>query len=381
MKTMKKEQKPMVSFIIPVYNREEAVVYCVKSVCNLNYKNIEIIVVDDGSTDNTLYECKKLASKDCRIRIITQQNAGVSKARNNGMAAAKGEYITFIDSDDIILPDYLDDISDESLADIDTFRFGRSGGKIRKGKLVYWKNKYKNARVIKGTKNIFYYLYSENNPYKNTVYNCISYLFSSSIIRSYNLHFDESVDLGEDQIFVMDYLAKSDSLFYNLNRLYLCVDSNISINHLSLKWRSCEQHLHNIFENYRSLDDAYKHSGVEAVHLYAIDYLLDRPISKIFVQYCLKGAALNNKELVDFINKQIRPIYLNRQNDVEKISDSNVRFVAKMLITQGTMAALEHTNILINRKLRSQRSFVGKLKTVVYKIKFVLTHKRSIVNL
>jgi glycosyltransferase involved in cell wall biosynthesis len=88
------------SIIVPVYNVEEYILECVQSLCNQTLKDIEIIVVDDGSTDNSINIVKEF--KDKRIKIVTQQNGGLSSARNTGMKVAKGEYITFVDSDDYI---------------------------------------------------------------------------------------------------------------------------------------------------------------------------------------------------------------------------------------------------------------------------------------
>lgn len=92
----------LISVIIPVYNVENYVVNCVKSVCNQTYTNLEIILVDDGSTDKSGSICEQLSSQDDRIRVIHKKNGGLSDARNAGILISSGEYITFIDSDDIV---------------------------------------------------------------------------------------------------------------------------------------------------------------------------------------------------------------------------------------------------------------------------------------
>lgn len=90
------------SIIVPVYNAEQHLDKCVNSILNQTEKNIEIILVDDGSKDNSLQICNKFKKKDGRIKVIHQNNAGVSVARNHGMNIAKGKYIGFVDSDDWI---------------------------------------------------------------------------------------------------------------------------------------------------------------------------------------------------------------------------------------------------------------------------------------
>lgn len=94
--------KKKISIIVPIYNSEKYLVKCVKSICNQTYKNIEIILVNDGSTDNSNELCDKLALQDERIIVIHQENKGQASARNAGLNICTGEYIGFVDSDDYI---------------------------------------------------------------------------------------------------------------------------------------------------------------------------------------------------------------------------------------------------------------------------------------
>ena len=95
----------MISIIIPVYNAANYLQDTVQSVLNQDYQDMEIILVNDGSTDHSLALCKEMQLKDTRIKVIDQKNAGVSVARNNGMKASKGEYLLFIDADDLLEKD------------------------------------------------------------------------------------------------------------------------------------------------------------------------------------------------------------------------------------------------------------------------------------
>lgn len=96
--------KGMVSVIIPVYNREQYIEECVHSVQAQTYQNFEILLIDDGSTDNSLAVCQALAEKDNRIHLLHGEHQGVSAARNLGLSAVEGEYVFFLDSDDVIYP-------------------------------------------------------------------------------------------------------------------------------------------------------------------------------------------------------------------------------------------------------------------------------------
>ena len=100
--------KPFISVIIPVYNSEHSIKRCVDSVTVQNYQNFELILVDDGSKDGSGAMCDNFAAQDNRVHIIHQKNAGAGAARNAGLTMAKGEYIVFVDSDDMIRQGYFE---------------------------------------------------------------------------------------------------------------------------------------------------------------------------------------------------------------------------------------------------------------------------------
>ena len=105
---MIKDKNSLVSVIVPIYKVEDYLDECVKSIIDQTYKNIEIILVDDGSPDHCPQKCDEWVKKDLRIRVVHKQNGGLSSARNAGLDVAKGEYIAFVDSDDFITPDYVE---------------------------------------------------------------------------------------------------------------------------------------------------------------------------------------------------------------------------------------------------------------------------------
>ena len=94
--------KPLISVIVPIYKVEKYLNKCVDSIINQTYKNLEIILVDDGSPDSCPDICDKYEKKDNRVKVIHKKNGGLSDARNAGLDIANGEYISFIDSDDEI---------------------------------------------------------------------------------------------------------------------------------------------------------------------------------------------------------------------------------------------------------------------------------------
>ena len=94
--------QPLISIIVPVYNAEKYLRYCVDSIINQTYRNLEIILVDDGATDRSPEICDEYAAKDPRITVIHQSNGGIGKAQNSGLDAAHGDYIAFADNDDML---------------------------------------------------------------------------------------------------------------------------------------------------------------------------------------------------------------------------------------------------------------------------------------
>lgn len=109
---MKDNEEIRVSIIVPVYNTEKYLVQCIESIINQTHKNLEIILVDDGSKDNSGKIADEYALKDNRIKVIHKKNAGVSSARNAGIDAATGEYICFSDADDYLMEDYVEYLLD-----------------------------------------------------------------------------------------------------------------------------------------------------------------------------------------------------------------------------------------------------------------------------
>lgn len=117
-------KKPTISIVIPVYNAQSYISRTINSVINQTFKDFEIIIIDDGSTDDSLQICKEIIAFDNRISLYHKANGGVSSARNLGLEVATGEWICFIDSDDELLPDALMIYNNSMSDDIDIIRCG-----------------------------------------------------------------------------------------------------------------------------------------------------------------------------------------------------------------------------------------------------------------
>lgn len=119
----------MISIIIPVYNAEKYLERCIKSVLDSTYGNFEVLLINDGSSDRSLEICRYYSDRDSRIRAFTQENQGVSSARNRGIEESLGEWIVFVDSDDVIACDFLTVVADKACQNTDMifFDYCRSG--------------------------------------------------------------------------------------------------------------------------------------------------------------------------------------------------------------------------------------------------------------
>ena len=127
----------LISVIVPVYNVEPYIAECIESIQNQTHKNLEIILVDDGSKDISGDICDQYAAYDERIKVIHQENGGISAARNAGLEVAKGDYIAFVDSDDYIAPNMYEDmlriLKENNLDILECTAFRDKGGEIIEG--------------------------------------------------------------------------------------------------------------------------------------------------------------------------------------------------------------------------------------------------------
>lgn len=216
-----KEEKKMdclISIIIPAYNAEKTISACLQSVIYQDYKNLEIIVVNDGSKDRTLEICNEYQEKDKRIKVFTKENGGgPSPSRNYGLDKATGEYVCFVDSDDTICVDYISgminqmDDNDLVIADINVVVRDKDVLKLGLGDGF---SKIFDAREF--FKNNIKYIINENKPIRN-VY---SKMFRLDKINEKNLRFNENIFIGEDYLFVLEYIKLCDNIKMLDSKLY-----------------------------------------------------------------------------------------------------------------------------------------------------------------
>ena len=192
---------PEISVIVPVYNVENYLVRCADSILAQTYTDFELILVDDGSPDNCGLICDKYGQKDSRVHVIHQENRGVSAARNAGLNLACGTYVTFIDSDDWIKPDYL-----EKLICYKADLVCETGILIDEKTLKETRRSLKSDMYNTSDENLELLLLDGTFDFT-----CAK-LFLLEKIRQNCLRFDERIDFAEDTLFAVQYAKCSENI-------------------------------------------------------------------------------------------------------------------------------------------------------------------------
>lgn len=305
---------PTVSVIIPVFNKAQFLVCCIESVLSQTYKDFELILIDDGSTDESLSICQKYAEFNSSVKVYHQENAGASAARNYGIDIAQGKWCSFIDADDFVKSNYLSDLVDhitsESCLVMSNMEYGQ-------GIIV---PDYIDAECV-GIDEIREYIW--NNSIASHLGPCVK-LFNRAILNESHIRFPKDVSNGEDTIFVFDYLSKVNvlSVFESRNYVYRYVAGSLSNKCLSEKKSQ---------NNYSRLKDTWLsfiglpiedsrvwiNSPLPAMlNLYVLSLFADRQLS---FSYRVKQVKTFEKELM--------AMYKHSEISVSNISRLSVLFL------------------------------------------------------
>lgn len=219
---------PEVSIILPVYNSEESLHKCINSILNQTFADFELIIINDGSNDNSLKVCEELKQQDNRITLINQKNSGVSAARNKGLSVAKGSYIMFCDSDDYVDDDWIESLYNTITENTDSLIVCNMNKSV--GQNINYDFKSENNHMS------YFELYkigmSAYTPNK---------IFSRRIIAENNLTFDINCSFSEDVKFICEYYNHCKDVVFINKQLYYY---NISDTGLSKSYKANSFDLH-----------------------------------------------------------------------------------------------------------------------------------------
>lgn len=280
--------KPTISIIVPVYKAEKYLSKCIESILNQTYKDFELILIDDGSPDNSGQICDEFANKDNRIVVIHQENKGVSAARNAGIKISKGVWLTFIDADDYIETNHLLIFYENAIINEDCEMIEISH------RLLTLQSKASNDISIKKSnlKDAIDFLTSQ-------VWN---YFFRNSIIKENNISFALNLKYAEDIVFICEYLSMINYVLLIDSQTYIYNNNNVSAT-TNISVESNDNHLRSA-----ELLIPYKEKIPEIITLFIYD-LITR---YIFILCNNKRVSLKEK-----IN-----IYLHNKNVIVKLQQS-----------------------------------------------------------
>lgn len=221
---MIEKERIIISIIIPVYNCEKYLNNCLDSIMKQTYRNFEVIIVDDGSTDNSSNIYRYYEENYDEVKIIKQKNSGVSSARNKGIDSAIGEYLLFIDSDDMIKEDMLNKMykfAIENDADIVLSGFEVKGSSLRSNDTNVLKKccNGKNVSVITNEEVIARVILTDP---EEVIYGYIwRNLYKANIINKNKIRFSEGIKISEDFMFLLEVLDKCKNVVITPEEFYI----------------------------------------------------------------------------------------------------------------------------------------------------------------
>lgn len=227
---------PTISIIIPIYNMEQFLGRCLDSVVSQTYSSLEIILVNDGSTDSSGDICDNYAQNDNRIKVIHQVNSGVSSARNAGLDAATGDYISFVDPDDYIELNTYETLIPYLANDIDILRFNAK----RKGEILNWlpfKGEYSGDRFEQEV--VLPMIGSEKFGGMFILGVLWVHLFKRDLIEKNHIRFNKELRRCEDRLFTITTMLHANKMFFIDDILYhyQVNDESLSNRYDPIRWQ------------------------------------------------------------------------------------------------------------------------------------------------
>ena len=315
---MEKVQNKLVSIIVPIYNTEKYLKECIESLINQTYKNLEIILVDDGSTDNSRFICDEYKNKIENIKVIHQENQGISNARNKGLEVAQGYYISFVDSDDYVEETMIEKLVrsiEENEADMSICN--------------YYPNKENKLKEVLTVDEVME-LIIDKRYFRGYVCNK---LYKKELLDK--LKFEEDIKMCEDFLFNCKYLLKCSKCSYVSERLYFYRANiqSISNSKFSSKYLT-------ILTAYDKIKKIYEENYEKSLKYLYID------IFKICCDIIYRNSLNNDKEKlqIEEVYKKREEIFeiLKKSKEIKKLKKMELFIYYKMPITVGKLRKIKY---------------------------------------
>lgn len=332
-----------VSVIIPVYNCEKYIKKCVTSIIKQSYKNIEILLINDGSTDNSYAKCKEIAILDERIKVFSKDNGGVSSARNYGLKKCEGDYILFIDGDDYITNDCIEKsikLIKEKDIEILKFSFVKEISKSIHKKYSF-SVPINKVILNKEYSKILY----PNTFLTNDFCNITNVLIKKEIIN----HDFEPRMIGEDFLFFMECLIKSKNVYFINDIFYHYVVNENSATHIF----DAKKHFQKLADGYYVNNKIKELVGVN--NLSAESYV-NKVYSDFYSNIVIFIQNNNYQKFCDYIDKikmnfDLDKDFQNKNITYKKIFMKNKYTFYKMKIKEKTRL---YVKIIITKLFRKE---------------------------
>lgn len=318
-----------VSVIVPVYNAEKVLPRCIESILNQSYKNLELILVNDGSIDKSIDIIHKYEKLDNRVKVIDNKNNGVSETRNIGVGEAIGEYIQFIDSDDFIELDMIEKtikLMEDNVADIvmtGVFLDIEEKGEFSTSIQTFEDNFSISKEEI--AKNVLDRL---NGTYINSP---VNKLYKRSIIVDNNIIMNKEIDLGEDLVFNLSYLRYCNRVVFSKESYYhycMKVEEN-----LTFKYRNNKMDLMEFL--FKECREYFKWSGLDRDEIKKLNGLFIKWMYSCYIDLNNKNCTLTTRGKYKYIKESIEK-YKYITNNVNETSNLlrilKVTFISPIIV-------------------------------------------------
>lgn len=287
---------PLLSIIIPIYNAEKYIEQCLNSITSLKMTDFEVILIDDGSEDNSNAICERFSSIDKRFKLIKQENSGPSVARNKGIENATGKWISFVDADDWVDKDYAKELEDINV-DLVFFGFRRhKNTEVTEAGILNCGNFFdpneidcKLVELLQSKNAFFGYTWNK--------------FFKKDLIDKHNIRFKKNLKYKEDEEFTLNYCNYISSLGL---RPYVCYNYRILSNSLS-------HDTNNITAFQYALLSKMLEKDIEYLPFYELKKQFEH---KIFY-YCFASFIKSDKDEKDHELERLDQIYENYQSDLK----------------------------------------------------------------
>ncbi len=297
-----------VSIIIPVYNVEKYIKKCVESICAQTHQNIEILLIDDGSTDSSGIICDELKATDSRIIVIHKENNGVSSARNTGLEIMSGDYFTFVDSDDTVATDFIKTMLDAIVAfnaDISTCCHKRIELDNTENTVKFIDDATKLPVVKTGIESITDMFYGKTCSASSG-----SKLYSSKMFNA--LRFQKLI-MGEDTLFVYNAFTQANNIVHTDKPLYYYIQQETSVTNKKANYIK--------FYDYVKLYDYIINSDEQKYNKDFFYALVNRLIENNFWVYmklrnCPDKYFSERKHIVENIKKYRKYVIKNQKSEI-----------------------------------------------------------------